>query len=167
MKIKDEKVEETIGKILIEKNLTLSVAESCTGGLISSRLTDISGSSVYIKLNLVTYSNEAKIKILGVPEEILKTYGAVSEENAASMAENVRKVSETNIGMGVTGIAGPTGATPTKPVGLVYIGISDGKRTEVYKINANPEWERIEIKKFAAEHALELLREFLVSPLCI
>lgn len=158
-----EKIEENIGKILIEKNLTVSVAESCTGGLISSKLTDISGSSAYIKLNFVTYSNEAKIKILGVPEEIIKTYGAVSEQNAAAMAECTRKIANTDIGMGITGIAGPAGATLSKPVGLVYVGISDGKMTEVHKINADPTLSRKEIKLFACNKALEYLESFVIS----
>jgi len=155
------KIEKSIGKLLIEKKLTVSVAESCTGGLLSSRLTDISGSSAYIKLNFVTYSNEAKTKMLGVPEEILKTYGAVSEQTAAAMAEGARKIAETDIGLGITGIAGPTGATSTKPVGLVFIGISNGEKTEVHKINANPEWTRKEIKLFASEQALKFLKLFI------
>ncbi len=156
-----KKIEEIIGKILLEKSLTLSVAESCTGGLVSSILTDVSGSSAYIKLNFVTYSNEAKIKILGVQEELLKTYGAVSEQNAAAMAEGTRKVAEADIGIGITGIAGPTGATPAKPVGLIYIGISNGKKTEVHKINANSEMERKEIKIFAAGSSLKYLKQFI------
>lgn len=157
----EKNIEEIVGKLFLEKKLTVSVAESCTGGLVSSRLTDVSGSSAYIKLNLVTYSNEAKVRMLGVSEEILKTYGAVSEQTAAAMAEGARKVSETDIGMGITGIAGPTGASSTKPVGLVYIGISSGEKTEVHKINANPELQRTEIKFFASEQALNYLRLFL------
>lgn len=155
------KNEEIIGKLLIEKTLTVSVAESCTGGLVSSKLTDVSGSSGYIKLNLVTYSNDAKINVLGVPEEIINTYGAVSEQNAVAMAEGIRKLSGTDIGLGITGIAGPTGGTLEKPVGLVYIGIANGGKTEVHKINANPDWDRTEIKDFAAEKALEFLNLFL------
>jgi len=157
----NDTIEGIIGNLLLENKLTLSTAESCTGGLVSSRLTDVSGSSAYIKLNLVTYSNEAKIKMLGVSEEILKTYGAVSEQNAAAMAEGVRKVSRTDIGLGITGIAGPGGATPKKTVGLVYIGISNEEKTEVHKINANPDWERTEIKFFASEKALEFLKLFI------
>jgi len=157
----DKKIEEIVGKLLLGKKLTVSVAESCTGGLISSRLTDVSDSSVYIKLNLVTYSNEAKIKMLGVPEEILETYGAVSEQTAFAMAEGAKKVFGADIGVGITGIAGPGGATSTKPVGLVYIGISNGEKTEVRKINANPEHSRTEIKVFASEKALEFLKLFI------
>jgi nicotinamide-nucleotide amidase len=156
-----ENIEEIVGKLLLEKKLTVSVAESCTGGLLSSRLTDIFGSSAYTKLNLVTYSNEAKIKMLGVPEEILKSYGAVSEQTAFAMAEGAKKVFGADIGLGITGIAGPTGATSTKPIGLVYIGISNGEKTEVHKINANPDWVRKEIKFFATEEALNFLRLFI------
>jgi len=159
--LKTENIEEITGNLLFEKKLTISVAESCTGGLVSSRLTDVSGSSAYIKLNLVTYSNEAKIKILGVPKEIINTYGAVSEQNAAAMSEGAKKVFGADIGVGITGIAGPGGATSTKPVGLVYIGISNGVKTEVRKINANPDWERKEIKIFASEKALEFLKLFI------
>jgi nicotinamide-nucleotide amidase len=159
--LKTENIEEIVGKLLLEKKLTVSVAESCTGGLLSSRLTDVFGSSAYIKLNLVTYSNEAKIKILGVPEEILKTYGAVSEQTAFAMAEGAKKVFGADIGLGITGIAGPTGATSTKPIGLVYIGSSNEKETEVHKINANPDWARKEIKFFATEEALNFLRLFI------
>jgi len=159
--LKTENIEEIVGNLLLEKELTVSVAESCTGGLVSSRLTDVAGSSAYINLNLVTYSNEAKIKMLGVPEEILNTYGAVCEQNAAAMAEGAKKVLGADIGVGITGIAGPTGSTPSKPVGLVYIGISNEEKTEVHKINANPEWERKEIKIFASEKALEFLKLFI------
>ncbi len=155
--------EKTVGKLLLEKKLTASVAESCTGGLISSKLTDIPGSSAYIKLNLVTYSNEAKIKMLGIDPDLIKNYGAVSEHVAKSMAEGIRKVSETDIGLGITGIAGPTGGTPEKPVGLVYIGISDGNCTEVHKVNINPELSRIEIKNSAACHSLNFLKLFIMK----
>ena len=155
------KIEKITGKLLTEKKLTVSTAESCTGGLLSSRLTDVSGSSSYIKLNFVTYSNEAKIKMLGVPVEILNSYGAVSEQTAALMAQGVRKVAETDIGVGITGIAGPGGGTSEKPVGLVYIGISNEEQTEVHKININPELERKEIKFSATEYTLNYLKLFI------
>lgn len=155
------KTEETIGKLLIDKNLTLSVAESCTGGLISSILTDVSGSSAYIKLNFVTYSNESKIETLKVLEETIDVYGAVSEQVALAMSIGARKAAKTDIGVGVTGIAGPTGATENKSVGLVYIAISSNKTAQMHKINANPELERHEIKEFAAKSALEAILEFL------
>ena len=154
-------IEEIIGRLLLEKKLTISIAESCTGGLVSSRLTDISGIYAYIKLNLVTYSNESKIEMLKVPEEILTTHGAVSEQTAAVMAEGAKKLFNAAIGVGITGIAGPSGATLTKPIGLVYIGVSNGEKTEVLKINANPLWKRRKIKFFASEEALEFLKLFI------
>lgn len=157
----DDTLEKVVGEVLSGKNLTVSVAESCTGGLISSRLTDISGSSNYIKMNLVVYSNEAKIDTLGVNPELIKTYGAVNEQVAAQMAQNIRKLAGTDIGLGVTGIAGPTGATPQKPVGLVYIGLADGDKTEVHKVNINPSFERKIVKHTASSYALNYLRLFI------
>ena len=112
-------LEEELGKYLIENNLTIATAESCTGGLLSSRLTDVSGSSEYVKLNFVTYANEAKHKILGVSWDILNNYGAVSEECAEAMANGLYAVTNCDIALCTTGIAGPTGGTKEKPVGLV------------------------------------------------
>ena len=155
--------EKIVGELLLEKKLTVSVAESCTGGLISSKLTDISGSSAYIKLNFVTYSNKAKIKMLGIDPDLIKKYGAVSEQVAKKMAEGIRKVSETDIGLGITGIAGPTGGTSEKPVGLVYIGISDKNRTAVHKVNINSKLSRIEIKNRATWHSLNFLKLFIIG----
>ena len=117
------KPEEELGKILTENKLTISTAESCTGGLISSKLTDISGSSEYVKLNFVTYANEVKHSVLGVDWEILNTYGAVSEQCAYAMAEGLNKITNCDVALCTTGIAGPTGGTKEKPVGLVYISI--------------------------------------------
>ena len=154
-------IEEIVGMLLLGKNLTVSIAESCTGGLVSSRLTDISGSSAYIKLNLVTYSNEAKMEMLKVPEEIITTYGAVSEQTATAMAVGAKKLFGADIGVGITGIAGPTGATSTKPIGLVYIGVSNGEKSEILKINASPIGKRPEIKFFASEEALNFLKLFI------
>ncbi|CUS84398.1 amidohydrolase, PncC family, partial [Candidatus Kryptobacter tengchongensis] len=127
--VDDEELEEVVGKLLAQKGLKLAVAESCTGGLIADRITNIPGSSRYFERGIVAYSNEAKIQILGVPEELIKIYGAVSREVAEAMAEGVRKISGADIGISTTGIAGPTGATPTKPVGLVWIGYSDKNET--------------------------------------
>lgn len=156
------KIEQIIGQILLEKGLTVSIAESCTGGLVSSRLTDVPGSSSYIMLNLVTYSNESKIKMLGVDSALIEKDGAVSEAVAISMAQGIKKLANTDIGVGVTGIAGPTGWSAEKPVGLVYIGLAGNGRTEVHKININPKLCRTEIKYQASEQALELLKEFIV-----
>jgi PncC family amidohydrolase len=111
-----------LGKRLKERHLTISVAESCTGGLLMDKITDVSGSSEYFMGGVVTYLDELKMKILGVKEETLKRVGAVSEEVAKEMAKGVKNLTNTDIGVSTTGIAGPTGATPTKPVGLVYIG---------------------------------------------
>ncbi|OGI01937.1 MAG: hypothetical protein A2Y25_02925 [Candidatus Melainabacteria bacterium GWF2_37_15] len=154
-------LEQAISQLLLDKNLTVSIAESCTGGLISSRLTDVSGSSAYIKLNLITYSNEAKVKMLGVEPDLIKNYGAVSEQVALEMAKGARNIAGTDLGVGITGIAGPTGGTPEKPVGLVYIGIASDTHSEAHKVNISPELSRIEIKYQASQRALELLQRFI------
>ena len=120
-------------KILIKKKLRISFAESCTGGLLSSSITSISGASKIFNLGLITYSNQAKIKLLKVNKDIIKQYGAVSHECCLSMVDNLSKISKANINVSITGIAGPNGGTKLKPVGLVYIGIKNGKKTRVYK----------------------------------
>ena len=114
-------------KILTKKKLKLSVAESCTGGLLASSITSISGASKIFNLGLVTYSNKAKIKVLKINKNIIKKYGAVSHECCLAMVNNLSKISKTNISVSITGIAGPGGGTKQKPVGLVYIGIKKGK----------------------------------------
>jgi len=114
-------------KQLINKKLTISVAESCTGGLLAHNLTKIANSSNYFKMGLITYSNEAKIKILKVNKNIIKKYGAVSKECCEAMVKNLSKISKSKINVSITGIAGPGGGTKDKPVGLVYIGIKMGK----------------------------------------
>jgi PncC family amidohydrolase len=116
--------EEKIGDLLVKKGMKIAVAESCTGGLIAKRITDIAGASAYFVVGLATYSNAAKERFLAVPHEILAAKGAVSEEVAKAMAEGVRRAADADIGVSVTGIAGPGGGTPEKPVGTVYIGIS-------------------------------------------
>jgi len=120
-------IEKRIGKMLKERGLKIAVAESCTGGLISSRITDISGASDYFEAGITTYSNESKIRLLNVPEDIIDRYGAVSEETAKAMAEGVKKTVHADIGVSVTGIAGPTGGTEGKPVGTVFIGLATKK----------------------------------------
>jgi len=115
-------------KELTKKKLKISFAESCTGGLLTSSITSVSGSSKVFNLALVTYSNKAKINILKVPNKILTKYGAVSEECCKSMVKNLSKISKANISISVTGIAGPNGGTKLKPVGLVYIGIKKGNK---------------------------------------
>tara|TARA_Y100000996_G_scaffold329561_1_gene265687 strand:+ start:91 stop:558 length:468 start_codon:yes stop_codon:yes gene_type:complete len=117
----------TLHNKLIHKNLTISVAESCTGGLLANNLTKLSNSSKYFQMGLITYSNEAKIKILKVNKNIIKKYGAVSKECCEVMVKNLSKISKSKINISITGIAGPGGGTKDKPVGLVYIGIKMGK----------------------------------------
>lgn len=119
---------EQVGKYLREKKLTIAAAESCTGGLLMSYLTDVSGSSAYVMGGIVSYSNAAKHQLLGVDEATLIQYGAVSEQTAREMAVGVRRVIQTDIGVSITGIAGPGGGTPEKPVGLVYIGLATSER---------------------------------------
>ena len=120
-------------KLLIKKRLKISLAESCTGGLLSSSITAISGSSKVFTLGLVTYSNQAKINILKVPKNIIIKYGAVSHETCLYMVKNLNKISNSNISVSITGVAGPMGGTKKKPVGLVFIGIKKGNKTLVKK----------------------------------
>lgn len=129
----DETIEIEAGKILKANGWTIATAESCTGGLIAKTLTDVAGSSEYFLGGAVTYSNEAKMKILGVSEESLATFGAVSQQVALEMAEGARKVFGSSVAISTTGIAGPGGATPEKPVGLVYIGLATPRKTEVFR----------------------------------
>lgn len=156
-------LEEKLGKYLIENNLTIATAESCTGGLLSSRLTDVSGSSEYVKLNFVTYANEAKHKILGVSWDILNNYGAVSEECAEAMANGLYAVTKCDVALCTTGIAGPTGGTKEKPVGLVYISVQYKGIVTIKEIKLSPEIPRIEMKKRFADEALKLVLSILTS----
>ena len=155
------KLEETLGKLLIENHLTIATAESFTGGLLSSKLTDVSGSSEYIKLNFVTYANEAKNKILGVSWDILNTYGAVSEQCAQSMANGLQARTNCDIALCTTGIAGPTGGTVEKPVGLVYISAKYNGITTVKEIRLNPNLSRVQMKEEFANQALKLVISIL------
>ena len=149
---------EEIGKILLEKNLKISTTESCTGGLLSSRLTDISGSSAYITLNLVTYANEAKLKMLNV---VLDEDGAVSEHCAQQMAKGLYQLTHSDICVSTTGIAGPTGGTKEKPVGLMYSTIYTPNKTQTYKINVDSELSRVQIKELFTEKVLQKIRSYL------
>jgi len=155
------KLEETVGKLLISKGLKISTAESCTGGLISSKLTDVSGSSAYVTLNLTTYSNDAKIKMLNVPAEIIEKYGAVSEECSFSMAKGLYLLTNSDICISTTGIAGPTGGSPQKPVGLMYSTIYTKKTYNTYKITLNPNLPRIKMKNEFAETVLKNVYNFI------
>ena len=145
-----------LAKILTEKNLTISTAESCTGGLVSSMLTDVSGSSAFVKLNFVTYANEAKHEILGVSNETLEKYGAVSEQCAREMAEGLMKKTNCDIALCTTGVAGPTGGTKEKPVGLCYISVKYKDKITVEKVLLDPKTERKELKQQFAQKAIEL-----------
>ncbi len=155
------KREKQIARILFKNALTISTAESCTGGLISSRLTDVSGSSSYIYQNFVTYANEAKKIILGVNANTINKNGVVSEEVAIEMAEGLRKKYNCSISIATTGIAGPLGAVENKPVGLIFIAISNGKTTKSYKHIANPLLSRRLMKYEFSNKALDFLSDFL------
>ncbi|MBX3072320.1 competence/damage-inducible protein A [Candidatus Obscuribacterales bacterium] len=156
-------LESVVGDLLKNQKLTISTAESCTGGLVSKRLTDIPGSSEYVSLNLVTYANEAKHKMLGVDDEILTKHGAVSPECARAMAEGVRRLSGADIGVGVTGVAGPGGGTEDKPVGLVYLGLSAGDSYVERKLTIPARIGRKEIRHRTANEALNMVRLFLLE----
>ena len=152
--------EQQIAHLLINTKKTLAIAESCTGGLLVNRLTNIAGSSNFLKLALITYSNEAKSKILKVPQSTIRKYGAVSTQTAVAMAKGAQKILKTNFGIGITGIAGPTGGTKTKPVGLVYIAVCTN--AEMLCLECQFRGTRISVKSQAATQALRLLHEFLL-----
>ena len=137
-------------KLLTKKKLTISFAESCTGGLLSSAITSVSGSSKVFNMGLITYSNNAKIKLLKVPKKILSKYGAVSHETCLSMVNNLKKISNSNIAVSITGIAGPNGGTKQKPVGLVYIGIKTNNKIiinkKLFKIKNRNSIQRLTVK---------------------
>lgn len=153
--------ENLIGKILRERKQTIASTESCTGGLVSSLLTDISGSSEYIFANFVTYSNEAKMKYLGVSENTLNTHGAVSEQTAKEMAEGLLKVSGCDYAVATTGIAGPTGGSAEKPVGLMYVGLADKNGVKAIKVQQSPKLYRRLMKFIFAKIALKELYLFI------
>lgn len=155
------KPEERLGKYLIENKLTIATAESCTGGLLSSKLTDVSGSSAYIKLNFVTYANEAKNEILGVSWDILNNYGAVSEQCAQAMAEGLQNRTNCDIALCTTGIAGPTGGSAEKPVGLVYISLKYKGITTIKEVRLSPNLSRTKMKEEFVKHALNLANSML------
>src|SRR3954470_10182669 len=155
-----ETMEEVVGLRLAVGGFTLAVTESCTGGLISQRLTEVPGSSVYFMEGVVTYSNDAKIRSLGVDAEVIERHGAVSAEVAEAMAEGVRRRADTDFGIAVTGIAGPGGGTEEKPVGLVYIALSDDAHTEHRKLMIPG--DRHLIRWRSSQAALDLLRRRLI-----
>mgnify|MGYP002626329914 CR=1 FL=1 len=157
--VRFQNMEKEIGKLLLEKNLTIACAESCTGGLLTSRLTDVAGSSAYVQGSVVSYSNEVKNSVLHVKEETLKNFGAVSEQTAREMAANVRQLMKTDIGVSVTGIAGPGGGTAEKPVGTVYIGVSgsNGEKIQRFQFSGT----RTEIKEKSVDAALKMVKDYL------
>lgn len=158
---REETMEEIVAGLLKEKRLTLAVAESCTGGLITSRLTDVAGSSEYLERAVVSYSNASKINLLNVPAEIIEQYGAVSEETARAMAKGVRKMAGTDLGLASTGIAGPAGGSAAKPVGTVYLALSTATETAcrhyIYR------WDRKRNKIIFSQAALLLLKNYLLE----
>ncbi len=154
-------LEKEVGELLNKQNFTLATAESCTGGLIAHRLTNVPGSSIYFECGVVTYSNESKIELLNVHLESIERFGAVSAEVAEAMAKGVRDLAKTTLGLGVTGIAGPSGSTSEKPVGLVYIGLAKPENVEVHEHRFTG--TRLEIKKQSAETALGIILDHLKS----
>ena len=157
----DEELEQVVGRLLVERHMTLAVAESCTGGLIADRITNVAGSSAYFERSFVTYSNESKLADLGVPASLVLQHGAVSSEVAEAMAHCVRTKSNSDIGLSTTGIAGPSGGSQEKPVGLVWVGYSD--RSGSLALRSNFGDDRRRTKERAAQAALELLRRKLLK----
>ena len=154
-----KKLSQKVVKLLSKKRLKISLAESCTGGLVSSSITSISGSSKVFTLGLVTYSNQTKINILKVPKRIIIKHGAVSYETCLSMVKNLNKISKTNISVSITGVAGPKGGTKQKPVGLVYVGIKKGNKTLVKKFLFKSK-KRNSIQRSTVTKALNLVLSF-------
>jgi len=155
-----ESLEQIVGYFLEMRGSTLAVAESCTGGMLAERLTSVSGSSRYFLGGAVVYANESKTLLAGVPAKLIAQHGAVSREVAGAMAEGIRARTGASFGIGITGIAGPTGGTPDKPVGLVYIALSDGNRQEVVERRMPGDRERIRL--WSTLTALDLLRRKLM-----
>jgi len=155
-----KKLSKKIIKLLIKKKLKISFAESCTGGLLSSSITSISGSSKVFNLGIVAYSNQAKINILKIPKKIVMKHGAVSQETCLSMLKNLNRISKSSISLSITGIAGPGGGTKKKPVGLVYIGFKKGNKTLLKKYLFKNK-QRLLIQRAAVNKALNLILSFI------
>ena len=151
---------EKLHKKFIKRNITLSLAESCTGGLLSSKFTKLSGSSKYFQMGLVTYSNKAKIKLLKVNKKIINKYGSVSPECCKAMVQGLSKISNSKINISITGIAGPNGGTKDKPVGLVYIGLKKGNKTIVSK-NYFVKKKRKSVQNKTVEKCIKLIQEII------
>ncbi|MBM3248292.1 MAG: CinA family protein [Candidatus Omnitrophica bacterium] len=151
-------LEQNVAQLLTKQKKTVSIAESCSGGLVANRLTNIPGSSKYFKAAIVAYSNEIKINQLKIPARVIAQNGAVSEKVALLMAKNIRKIAKTDIGLGITGIAGPAGATKTKPVGLVYTALAakNYRVCKKFRFKGN----RLSIKRKSSSAALKLLNDY-------
>jgi nicotinamide-nucleotide amidase len=156
-------LEGIVAGFLTDKNLTLAVVESCTGGLVTDRLTDVPGSSAFLERGVIAYSNACKADLLGVPEDVLKEFGAVSEKTAVSMAEGVRRLGKCNLGISTTGIAGPAGGTTEKPVGTVFIALANG--TTTFCRHHNFRWDRRRNKTMMSQAALIMLKRYLTGEL--
>ena len=152
-------MEEVVGQHLRDRGLTVALAESCTGGLIAHRLTQVAGSSEYVDRSVVCYSNRAKIELLGVAESLLKKYGAVSAQVAKAMAQGIRTRSKVDVGLSVTGIAGPGGGTTQKPIGLVYVGLAAAQESHTRQFRFHGERETIKLR--SSQAALDVLRRWL------
>jgi nicotinamide-nucleotide amidase len=159
---RSESLEEVVARVLTERRATIAIAESCTGGLLAERLTSLPGSSAYFVGGVVCYSNELKTSLVGVPAELIEAKGAVSPEVALALAEGIRRRTGASLGVGVTGIAGPAGGTPEKPVGLVHIGIADerGPRASEFRLPG----DRERIRQFSTQRALDMVRRYFLFP---
>ena len=149
-----------IVRLLKKKKIKISFAESCTGGLLSSAMTSVSGSSKVFNLGLIAYSNESKIKVLNISKKLIKKYGAVSEQVCKAMAKNVSKIGKTNMSISITGIAGPSGGTKQKPVGLIYVGIKRGNKVKVNRYLFKNKG-RLYIQKATVNKSLDLILSFI------
>lgn len=159
--VDNESIEEVAARLLMKNNLTISIAESCTGGLVSEKLTSIPGISSVFDRAIITYSNKAKVENLGVNPETLERYGAVSRETAEEMAQGVRKTAKTDIGLSFTGIAGPDGGTPEKPVGLVYVAIADQNKVDCRELKLRGSREKI--RNLSALHGFDMIRRKILK----
>jgi nicotinamide-nucleotide amidase len=157
----EETLEEVVGRLLKERDLSIALAESCTGGNIANLLTNISGSSDYFERGVVSYSNGSKVELLKVDEDVMQEYGAVSPEVAKQMSQGIRSISSTDLGLSITGILGPTGATEGKPIGLVYISLSDSKSCMVKKFLFGE--DRLLNKQRATQAALDMVRKHILG----
>lgn len=159
--IDDEELEEVLGRILSERKLKIAIAESCTGGMIAHKITDVPGSSNYLERAVVVYSNQSKIHLLGIPKEMIEKHGSVSKEVAEAMARIIREIAGVDIGISTTGIAGPTGGSTEKPIGLVWIGYSDNNETIAIKFNFGD--GRLRVKERASQAAMDLIRRKILK----